>query len=760
MNAAPREAAGRWWALALAAAALLALAWAWLALTLLATPLAAQPAAVVRGEVRAEGTGEPLRGVSLEAFPEAAPAARAATLSDSLGQYRLRLAQAGRLRLRAYHPAYLPLEVEALVPPGGEVVLELALRVRPVALRPVIARARPLPWRADTVPLPAAELAVAGLRALEGMPGALAEVGLTDALRGLPGQEPVDPADVLYVRGSAAELKLVLLDGAPIYAPFHFGGLIDSFEPQALGAAALYLGGAPARYDGGLSYVLDLRTRGGQPGGFQSRGSVDLLASRALVEGPVGSRVRYLAAGRAVHGLGTRAWADGGLPYGYADALLRTDADLGGDWALALTGFRNRERFRFGDLALPDSNAHWQNAAASLRLRGPLPLGELELTAALSDYDSRLPLGGTRGWRADGGASRARLHAELVRDEGPLRVGYGLSVEQTTLRSTVFERASAEPVLRARAAGHTLGAYVDAAWRPSPVLRLRGGLRADHYSLQPGLRLAPRLSATWRAGERIALTLAAGRYHQQVRAPDSVWAASVVSGSRGRALGEPLAVAGATHLSAGLDQELAGGVRMGVEGFYKHFSGVPAERGSDAAASGMDLWVRRGSGRVTGWVGYSLAWVWSLPEVGTTSERFSGRQLLSAGVGTPLGRSGRFDAGFAYGAGLPYTAIPLSMGPANDGIRTESGSLTGAGETPPLSNPASAPYLRLNLSVARTFAPRWAGRPHELTPYLRVLNALDRRDALFYRYRADEDAFPRPIGALPLLPVLGVEWRW
>src|SRR5690606_37682435 len=143
--------------------------------------------------------------------------------------------------------------------------------------------------------------------------------GLADAALGAPGQEPVDPSDVLYVRGTGTDLKLVYLDGAPVYAPFPLGGLIEPFTPGLLQSADIYLGGAPARYDGGLSYVLDLRTRGVRSDRVHSTGAVDLLSARVTVEAPIGSRAGVLFAGRSVHDRGTGPLSGGPLPYGYAE---------------------------------------------------------------------------------------------------------------------------------------------------------------------------------------------------------------------------------------------------------------------------------------------------------------------------------------------------------------------------------------------------------------------------------------------------------
>ena len=149
-----------------------------------------------------------------------------------------------------------PFVVEVLVPARAEVRVDMALVLRPVPLPPVLAHNR-LPRGGDTVAATPPDLGAASVRALEASPG-VAELGLAANHVGAPGSDPADPSDVLYVRGAAADLKLVLLDGAPVYAPFHVGGLINAFDPGVLRSATLYLGGAPAKYDGGLSYVMDM----------------------------------------------------------------------------------------------------------------------------------------------------------------------------------------------------------------------------------------------------------------------------------------------------------------------------------------------------------------------------------------------------------------------------------------------------------------------------------------------------------------------
>ncbi|HET6763215.1 MAG TPA: hypothetical protein VFH27_06075, partial [Longimicrobiaceae bacterium] len=173
-----------------------------------------------------------------------------------------------------------------------------------------------------------------------------------------------------------------------------------------------------------------------------------------------------------------------------------------------------------------------------------------------------------------------------------------------------------------------------------------------------------------------------------------------------------------------------------------------------------DVWVRRGEGAVTGWMGYSLTWAWTLSDQSMWgSDRFAGRQVITSGIAGPIGRAGRFEVRMAYGSGLPFAAIPTSNMGAADNPPSNGLSNGGPAESPPLAETPREPYLRVDAQVSRTWAPSLRGHRWELTPYLRVLNALDRRDALFYRYDQSSADHLRSLGTLPLLPIAGISFR-
>lgn len=691
----------------------------------------------IRGTVESDPGGIPLASAVVEV------ASGGVALTDSTGSYRIPRVAAGAQTVRIHSLDHEPLEVEVLVPARGEIELDVLLRHRPLLLDPVNGVSTGQGGTASDA-APRGVAAITDFPALEG-PGT-----------GMEGGSGGSGGDVLLVRGSAADLKLVLLDGAPVYAPFHMGGLIDSFEPGLLSGARLYLGGAPARYDGGVSYVLDLATRSASADHWSGGVGADMMAVKAETDGPLWRGAGLLLAGRAVHGASLGRLEGEPFPYRYADGMARMDVSLGRRSSLALTGFLNGEGVRVDTTLAHADFLRWSNGAGSLRVRFPLGGSSTEVTAALSEFDAWLPNPADQ-WQVQARLRRARFAVDMTRDLGWLRLGYGYQYDRQWARHKGLDRTVGERLWFQRdTVGGVGGLYVDGLFRPKGPWVVRGGLRGDMYAGGPFMAFSPRLAVTWLLSGRATLTLAGGRYHQLVLTrTQKTFDYGVVDVADSLGIATIPRVASANHLTLALDQEMPGGVRLGLEGYYKAFRDIPNADRTSAYSSGVDVWVRRGEGTVRGWMGYTLGWYWSRPDSAPDAAHFSGRQILSAGV-QAHGRPGALEVRVAYGSGLPYSALgnladPSGAGdPGSGALEPTNGSLNGV---------APQDFLRLDARLSRTFTPRVAERETELTPFIRVLNALDRRDALFYRYRpGEEDA--KPVGTLPVLPVIGIEWRF
>ena len=626
-----------------------------------ATRLAAQPpahsGATVSGQVRSDRTNEPLRHAVIELV---APGVQPITaVSDSNGVYIIRDVPTGRRMLRATHLDHAPNEIELLIVAERRHFVDFDLAFRPVRLSPVTAEGN-RPLINDSVAIRPADLGAANVRVLESSPGA-AELGLPEAARDVPGHEPVDPADVLYVRGGSADLKLVTLNGAPVYAPFHIGGLIHALDADVLRSATLHIGGAPARQDGGLSYIMELETRSG--GGDAPSGALgfDMISSRAMFESAATRHGSVLLSARNIHGLGTQSLMGSEFPYGYGDALVRADYELAPGHHLTATGFWNRESVSLDSIGAVKQMAKWGNNAGSLRYMGALGRVQTLATVSGGRFRTLLPLGGIRPLLMEGMATRARGSVDMEMNMLGAFVGWGVSYENIEFQHLAFPHGSGREsaVVKSGADGDLAGGYVEASFSPVSRIRIRSGLRADHFSRIGGVRLAPRVAVTALLTDRASITLSGGKFHQYVRAPERsiVFLGNAVPDSSGT---PALAVAEATHLVLALAQDFPEGIRLGLEGYFKQFEGLSsAAQSNRTAASGVDLWLRRNTGSVTGWLGYSLGWVWAVDgDWIRPTQSFSGRHIISAGVLGPLVGRGAFDVRVSYGAGLPYTAIP------------------------------------------------------------------------------------------------------
>ena len=188
--------------------------------------------------------------------------------------------------------------------------------------------------------------------------------------------------------------------------------------------------------------------------------------------------------------------------------------------------------------------------------------------------------------------------------------------------------------------------------------------------------------------------------------------------------------------------------------------------GQSLNASGVDLRVAREGRKAAGWLGYTLTWFWASDGIiSSGNSPFSGRHLLSAGFTTSVTDRTGLRIRASYGDGLPFTSVPVvranALAPTTETVPT----FNAAGDqvlnsAPELTVGPDEGFLRMEVEIFGRWSPTISGRTMELRPYLRVLNALNRRDALFYHFDPWRSDGPEPLADLPFLPLLGLEWRF
>jgi hypothetical protein len=100
-------------------------------------------------------------------------------------------------------------------------------------------------------------------------------------------QSGTEGSSGIYVRGGGPDQNLFLLDGVPVYNANHLFGFMSVFNPDAVKSVQLYKGGFPARYGERLSSVVDIRMKEGNEKEIHGNFSVGLISSKLSLEGPI-----------------------------------------------------------------------------------------------------------------------------------------------------------------------------------------------------------------------------------------------------------------------------------------------------------------------------------------------------------------------------------------------------------------------------------------------------------------------------------------
>lgn len=228
------------------------------------------------------------------------------------------------------------------------------------------------------------------------MPTLLGEVEVLRSIQLLPGVSTVgEGASGFNVRGGSVDQNLVLLDEAPVYNSSHLFGFFSVFNPDAVKDVKLYKGGIPSRYGGRLSSILDVRMKEGNNKRFTANGGIGLIFSRLSLEAPiVKDKASFIFAARRSYidvlakPFLTGAFEDSKL--NFYDLTLKTNYNINERNKVFLSGYFGRDVFGFGDQA----GFNWGNATGTIRWNH-LFSDKLfsNVTFYYSDYDYELDFG-------------------------------------------------------------------------------------------------------------------------------------------------------------------------------------------------------------------------------------------------------------------------------------------------------------------------------------------------------------------------------
>lgn len=766
-------------------------------------PAAPGRAGTLFGWVRAEGSMEPVPFASVEAV------GRRTVLTDEHGYYVMPGLDPGSVTIRAGMLGYEQADTTVVIPDGASVRVDLILATRPIRIEGIrvgadaedieaVTAAGPQPIRIDAP-------------TLDIVP-ALAEKDAFRAIQMLPSVAAAsDFSSALYIRGGSPDQTLVLLDGAPLFNPYHLAGIFSAIDPDAIATLEVMPGAMPAAEGDRASGVVKVWTRDGGRDRLRGHGAIGLVSSRLGLDGPLpfegGS---YLVSARRTYfdlmtkGAYELGWLETPFPYSFTDIHGKITQDVGRTGRLNVSGYINDERVHTPREVEPNdrSSFAWGTRAGSVSYRQPLSAALLaDVTIAGTSFDGDFDAYTVDGAQQDTSFYGRMTMRDLVADVGltwyaaqhHLRAGVQLDDYTFRYRFRLDDDIVVDPndgdgddiddlfSALGRAEGiTTLAAYLEDEWSIRERLSLRIGIRALHGE-GLGTDIMPRIGLRWAASDRVGLTLGAGRYAQAIhslRDEESAFA-SIIPYELLVPASEETGFLVSEDVVAGIEYR-APDTRLRVDGYYKRYPSLPTppltgdpveapvfatefRRGS-GWATGLEVFAQHRRGRSTFIASYALNWSERELEEDAYTPRYNRRHMLDLTGGLEVGEDGLLTARLAAGTGQSYTPAlarldPFVWNPATGEYERNIGGRIVLGEHNSRRLPA---YLRLDVGYRTEWQKTWFGREVTLEPYAQVLNVLGNRNVTTGQpqYRYDGQAELEYLPALPMLPTFGIEWRF
>ena len=701
----------------------------------------AAPAATLSGFVSDADNGEALTraAIAVEGLPLGA-------VSNNSGYYAVKQVPAGTHVVSASHAGYQTRWDTLRFGADETVRLNLALVPKPVVGEQIAVEAERISLRAKPV---------------QQLP-ALGEADLLRSLQLLPGIQAVsDISSGLYVRGGGPDQTAILLDDIPLYNPSHLFGLFSTFNPDAIKEVNLYKGAYPAPYGRTLGAVLDVSNREGNRKRTSGRGGVSLISGRLLTEGPVGQG-SWMLAGRRTYlepvlsAIRSRG-VDIPLNYYFYDFNGKVNQRWSDD-TFTVSTYWGQDDLR---LDLEDDeeslvDLRWGNRSLTARwtrVFSPALFGHF--MAAGSEYESIIALrfldapvriaNSIRDWSLKGDLDY------FANRNHTLSLGLLATLFEFHFARSFNERSQLdlrqEPVL--------LEGYVQDEWRLGPTTQVQLGGRGTYFSAGHRWHFTPRLSLSHALSDKVRVKAGGGVYRQHLQL---ITTEGFSGGDFWVPLDSTVEPGRSYQAVTGVEWNPSPRYQLSVEAYYTDLANlvtvdteVPDDNeathseavfksGGTGWAKGLEVFLQRRSGALTGWIGYALGWTRrTFPELNDGRPfppKHDRRHDLSFVASYKVG-AWRLGANLAYASGQAFTP------PSEPSAQLNSARLL--------------PYHRLDVSTSRSFE-LW-GAASEF--YVQIFNVYSRRNEWFLQLDSVEpEVDPRKIKQLPIIPTLGFNFNF
>ena len=733
--------------------------------------LLAQTAATVSGVIKDAENGETLIGATVQAV-----GLDKGNVSNEYGFYSFTVpAGTDSVTLRFHYIGYET--VLRTVKASGTLRLNVTLRSQGSLLEEVVIQANSFEDRVRSTEM---SVTTIGSKEIKALPALFGETDIIKILQLKPGFTPGSEGTTgLFVRGGNSDQNLIVLDEAVVYNANHLFGFFSTFNSDAVKDLKVYKGGFPAQYGGRLSSVIDVRMKEGNNQRFSGSGGLGLIASRLTLEGPIQkNKSSFIVSGR-------RTYADiitkqinkanagkedyNPIPdYYFYDLNTKVNFTLSEKDRLFLSGYFGRDVFGFKNETF-NFRFDWGNTTGTARWNhvfGPRLFANTTFT--YSDYRYKIE-NILQGFSFKLGSNVKDANTKVdfyYQPSNRHTVRFGANATYHDFVVGRLKAGSDDGRVNFEAGqnfnGMEYGAYLADEWAITNRLKVNYGGRFSAWSNQPAFyaNFEPRVAANYSFNNNFSLKASYSRMNQYVHLlassglslPTDIWYPSTK-------LIKPEV---SDQVAIGTTYLIRDNILITWEAWYKWLqNSVDFKDGAELfgnddleneltigkgyAFSPLELEIEKKEGRLTGWIGYTLAWVrrGDFPDINRRAyfpPRFDTRHNLSVVALWELSKRWQITATWVYTSGY-VSWLPSGRFTFQD--------VTGAprqflvpiyGDRNTYRYPA---YTRADLGVVWKFNSRRI--QSDLT--LSVYNATDRRNPYFIYL--DAETTKTPLGDVP-----------
>jgi hypothetical protein len=488
------------------------------------------------------------------------------------------------------------------------------------------------------------------------IPALMGEKDVLKVIQLMPGvQTGGEGQSGIYVRGGGPDQNLMILDEAIVYNASHLFGFFSVFNGDALKSVELVKGGFPARYGGRLSSVVDLTMKEGNNQRYTGEIGVGSIASRFTLEGPIKKgKSSFMISGRRTYLdllIQPFVYAASGnnLGYYFYDFNAKANHKFSDKDKLFFSGYFGKDNFytviREQDSRL-NTDFGWGNRTLTARWNHVFS-PKLFSNASLiySHYNLNIGLNSYSPFDTFLLSYRSIINDYGVKYDFDWRphpkhqVRYGM---QTTWHrfqpaALVVKAGQMDELTNKINVINTYesGLYIEDLWKLNRF-KLNPGFRVSHYAVQGKnyLNPEPRFSMSYNINKDLAVKGSYARMFQYIHLlsnsgislPTDLWVPATAN----------LLPMRSEQTAIGIAKDFDQGFSVTLEGYYKDMKNViqykegasflleddifegsgtasnqtweSAVTRGDAWSYGMELFLQKKTGPITGWIGYTLSW--------------------------------------------------------------------------------------------------------------------------------------------------------